>query len=116
MKSTIKTECTNLCENQGISILAFHLLKVLEDLGLVDQAIDRHAGEWETSLMHSIHTELVGDINVYGSAENIQRYGVFGDPTRASEARGKQYLERLLNRIEGEIGTSGQLGFRCNWH
>jgi creatinine amidohydrolase len=115
MKSTISAACESLCRDHRISILAFHILRVLEDLGRVNQATDRHAGEWETSLMLSLHQEVVGDIDEYGSAQDIKRFGVFGDPRRASEARGKEHLERLFKRIEDDIRTSEPSGFHSNW-
>ncbi len=37
MKETIREEGTKLCENREISIFAFHVMRVLEDLKLIDQ-------------------------------------------------------------------------------
>jgi creatinine amidohydrolase len=115
MKGAISTAGESLCRDNEISILGLHILRVLEDLGLVDQAKDRHAGEWETSLMLSISNEVVGNVDEYERAEDVERFGVFGDPTRATDAKGKEYRERLVKRIEGEISTLRGLGFFCNW-
>lgn len=115
MKRVVSTACESLCRDSDVSILAFHMLRVLEDLGLVDQTKDRHAGEWETSLILSICSEVVGDVDVYSNIEEIKRSGVFGDPREASNASGKEHLERLIRHIEDDITESGFLGFHCNW-
>lgn len=115
MKSTIGATCESVCRNHRISIHAFHILRVLEDLGLVNQATDRHAGKWETSLMLSLHNEVVGDVDEYGSTEDIERFGVFGDPKKASKARGAEHLERLFKQIEDDVRSREPSGFECNW-
>jgi|Deesub1362A_J573_1020465.scaffolds.fasta_scaffold02802_2 creatinine amidohydrolase len=114
MKNKIKTVCTKLCKNQ-ISISAFHILKVLEDLKLVDQTKDRHAGEWETSLILFIHEKLVGNVNIYKNPEDIKRYGVFGDPRKATKTKGKKYLKMILEKIENDIKRLKPYKFSCNW-
>jgi creatinine amidohydrolase len=115
MKSTIGAACESVCGNHRISIHAYHILKVLEDLDLVNQATDRHAGEWETSLMLFLHNEVVGDIDQYDNAEDIERFGVFGDPKKASKAEGAEHLGRLIKHIEDDIKPRAHSGFECNW-
>lgn len=115
MKETIREEGTKLCENREISIFAFHVMRVLEDLKLVDQREDRHAGEWETSVMLSAYGELVGDVGIYRNSEDIKKYSVYGDPRKASKARGNDYLDKLLDRLEDQTKGMERSGFSCNW-
>ncbi|UCD92805.1 MAG: creatininase family protein [Methanobacteriota archaeon] len=115
MKNAIGTASRTLCEGGSVSISAFHVLRVLEDLRLVDQGLDRHAGEWETSLMLLMHSDLVGDVEIYGTPEEVKKYSIVGDPKKASEKKGGQYLESVLKKIERDIGTSEPHGFCSNW-
>ena len=64
IKESLRSMVRNLTAYSNITVYIFHILKVLETLGLVDQRIDRHAGEWETSLMLFINPSLVGDQKV----------------------------------------------------
>lgn len=113
MKSAIKGICMKLCR-KGISVSAFHILKVLEDLKLVDQSKDRHAGNWETSLMLYMYGKLVGNINIYKVPEDIKKYGVFGDPRKASRIKGKKHLKMIIEKIENDIENRASMLF-CNW-
>lgn len=114
MKEAIKAVCKKLCKDK-ISISAFHILRVLEDLGFVDQTKDRHAGEWETSLMLVVNERLIGNVDIYKSHEDIKKYGVFGDPRKASKMKGKKLLESVLEKIKKDIRKSKPYGFSCNW-
>jgi creatinine amidohydrolase/Fe(II)-dependent formamide hydrolase-like protein len=115
MKSTIEGVCKKLCEEEDITIQAFHTLRVLEDLKLVDQREDRHAGMWETSLMLVAHPELVGDTEIYKDSESLREYAVFGDPTMATRENGEHSLRRVLERIEDDLRESADDGFMSNW-
>jgi creatinine amidohydrolase len=115
MKNTIEGVCTKLCQEKEITIRAFHTLRVLEDLKLVDQKEDRHAGMWETSLMLVGHPELVGDIRVYTGSEDRRRYAVFGDPIKATRQIGEEYLKQVLERIEDVLRELKTSGFYGNW-
>ncbi len=115
MKGSISATCEALCRDHPITIQVFHILRVLEDLGLVDQGTDRHAGEWETSLMLHIQCEIVGEVDVYEGPEDNERLGVFGNPKTASKSKGRQHLDRLIGHIEDAIRTMPPSGFYSNW-
>ena len=81
-----------------------------------------HAGEWETSMLLSIHPELVhmdraeagyvGDPQegiqrmFEGGVESISRSGAIGDPRRASAEHGRRYwdaaLDLAVEMVEGD--------------
>ncbi len=85
-----------------------------------------HAGEWETSMLMSIHPELVhldrgergytGDMEsavgaIFGSGvDALTANGVIGDPSKASEAHGARYWERVeaitLETVRGSEGLA----------
>jgi creatinine amidohydrolase len=83
------------------------------ELGVPSAEGGVHAGQWETSMMLALHPELVKmDAAVAGYTgdleSGLQRFldegvhvltdtGVFGDPTNASAADGRLYIERLLD-------------------
>jgi creatinine amidohydrolase len=115
MKNSIEKACKRLCRNEDVSILAFHTLRVLEDLKLVDQSEDRHAGGWETSLMLKAHSDLVGDVGVYKDSDDLGRYATFGDPRKSNTDMGENYMKAVLERIEEVILESKLGGFVGNW-
>ena len=71
-----------------------------------------HAGEWETSMLMSVHPELVhlerGEPGYTGSMEDalgaifesgvhaLAPNGVIGDPTRASAEHGARYWDTIM--------------------
>jgi len=83
-----------------------------------------HAGEWETSMLLSIHPELVrmdraeagyvGDPQegiqrmFEGGVDSISKSGTIGDPRRASTEHGRRYwaaaLDLAVEMVEGESG------------
>jgi creatinine amidohydrolase len=85
------------------SLLGDHLARLGEG-GL-------HAGEWETSMLLSIHPELVhlergeagytGDLETAiggmfaGGVHSVASNGVIGDPTRASADHGARYWDEV---------------------
>jgi len=81
-----------------------------------------HAGEWETSMLTSVHPELVrqdravpgytGDIEsamgaMFASGvDAIADNGVVGDPSRASAEHGRRYWDKVLEVTLSEIGDA----------
>jgi len=81
-----------------------------------------HAGEWETSMLMSVHPELVhlergepgytGDMeaavgSIFGSGVHaLSPNGVIGDPTRASAEHGTRYWEAAVSAAMGAITES----------
>jgi len=72
----IKHSVEAAAKNVKLKVYSFHILTELEKLRLVDQSVDRHAGEWETSLVMCINEELVGR---FEPSEEVH-----GDPSKAS--------------------------------
>jgi creatinine amidohydrolase/Fe(II)-dependent formamide hydrolase-like protein len=68
----------------------------------------------DKSVLH-IQKEVVGDVDVYESDEDIERLGVFGNPKMASKSKGRQHLDRLIGYIEDAIRTIPPSGFYSNW-
>ncbi len=82
-----------------------------------------HAGEWETSLMLSIHPDLVnmagaepgftGDMQEAVSSmfaagvASISPNGAIGDPTRASPEHGERYWATVVELVLGQIDNAG---------
>ncbi len=78
-----------------------------------------HAGEWETSMIISIHPELVhlergapgytGDMEsavgaIFGSGvHSISENGVIGDPSQASAAHGARYWDEVVTITLGAV-------------
>ncbi len=79
-----------------------------------------HAGEWETSMLRTIHPELEHPerraAGFVGSPEQalgtlfeagvdaLAPNGVIGDPTAADAAHGRRYWERVVEIVLAEIG------------
>jgi creatinine amidohydrolase len=79
-----------------------------------------HAGEWETSMLETIHPDLVhhergqpgytGDLESAIQAvftEGVHRLapnGVLGDPSQASPEHGQRYWDKVLSVALAEIG------------
>ena len=79
-----------------------------------------HAGEWETSMMMSIHPELVhlerGEAGYTGDLEQaiatlfasgidaVAANGVVGDPARASADHGARYWEKVADITMARVG------------
>jgi creatinine amidohydrolase len=106
---------------EGVNVIAVGDLSVLmeatlglgPELGVSSAESGVHSGEWETSMMLSLHPELVRmDRAVAGYTgdlpSGLERFlgegihvltdtGVFGDPTHATADNGKKYVERLVD-------------------
>ena len=79
-----------------------------------------HAGEWETSMLISIHPDLVhlerGEAGYTGDAEaaigaifgdgvhTVAKNGVIGDPSRASAEHGARYWDEALGIALASLG------------
>ncbi len=100
MKNALVEVCDNLCRGWGAVINAFRISRILNDLGLADTGVDRHAGEWETSIMMAIDNSLVKNLGFYQGCGDPHRYGVVGNPLKASPAKGLRYVEAVINYIE----------------
>jgi len=88
----IKEAIGNALRSSGLEFIAFHILSELENLGIVDQSVDRHAGKWETSLIMFIDEDLVREIR---ESEEI-----VGNPREANKEFGAFLVEKLLERFE----------------
>lgn len=111
----------------GIEVKALTDVRVLlalaqlgaEEHGVPVAAGGLHAGEWETSMLLSIHPELVhperaepgytGDLQAaLGSlfdkgVDSIASNGVIGDPTAASAGNGERYWAKALQIVMDQI-------------
>jgi len=114
-KEAVVNACSPACGNAGASLAAFHIANVLSRLGLADTLNDRHAGAWETSIMMAINSELVGDLSIYEGI-NPRKYGVVGDPTKASADYGIKCINAVINYIEEFVrGWASRSGCYYDW-
>jgi creatinine amidohydrolase len=96
-----------------------------EELGVPANEGGLHAGEWETSMLLSIHPELVhmdraepgyvgdpeaalGSLFTAG-VDSISENGAIGDPTKASAEHGRRYWELALD-LAAEMVSSAAGG------
>ena len=115
MKSSVTDACNVLCRERNAAIAVFHVSQVLKDLNLVDTSTDKHAGMWETSIVMAIDASLVKGLDAYREPNDLRKYGVAGDPLRASSDKGLKFIESVLNHIQSV--ASGVTHGRCyyNW-
>jgi len=114
IKSAVADVCSDLCREREVDIAAFHIANILSRLGLVDTSRDRHAGGWETSIVLAIDPSLVKDVSVY-SRGDFRRYGVVGDPTRASTEAGRRYVASVIEYMERVVKGAGVKGCYLDW-
>ncbi len=116
MKEVVVEVCDNLCRGWGTVINVFHVSRILKDLQLVDTDSDKHAGEWETSIMMAIDDSLVKNLGFYRECGDPRCYGVVGNPLEASPAKGLRYIEAVINYIK-ESFTRNVAHRKCyyNW-
>ncbi|MDO8615849.1 MAG: creatininase family protein [Dehalococcoidia bacterium] len=107
-----------------VSVLLGAILPVASSLGITPQEGGVHAGEWETSMVLALRPELVhmdrGEAGYVGDLmAGVQRFfqegvhtisenGVFGDPRRASEAAGRQYIDHIVDVIAAMVDAQSQ--------
>jgi creatinine amidohydrolase len=112
----------------GLEISALTDVRVLmavaqlgaDEHGVPLEAGGLHAGEWETSMILSVHPELVrperGEPGYTGHLEQamgavfgqgvdaIAPNGVIGDPSASSAEHGQRYWDKVLEIVLAEIG------------
>lgn len=114
IKNTIIRICDGLCKEHKVSIAAFHIAYILNKLNLVDTSKDRHAGMWETSIVMAIDNNLVDNPSIYKETDP-RRYGVVGNPLKASPEIGYRYIEAVINYIESFVKSSRFRGCYYDW-
>lgn len=98
-----------------IHVSVFHISRALSELGGINTRKDKHAGDWETSLMLALAPSLVGERALKEFSER-GRLGVFGDPTRATPKKGERLVRIVVNWISGQIQEKqAEPGVFCNW-
>lgn len=100
MKNSIIEACDYLCKKYDTLIAIFHASQILRKLGLINTSIDKHAGMWETSIIMAIDDNLVKNLDFYKKHNNFYKYGVIGDPLKASPNKGLKFAEAIINYIE----------------
>ena len=100
---------------EAIHVSIFHVSRVVSEVGGIDTTKDRHAGDWETSLMLVLRPELVGKRRVKEFSKP-SRYGVFGDPTMATEEKGQRLAREVVDWISRQIEEKQSVpGLFYNW-
>lgn len=114
-------------EVDGVEIRALTDVRVLlaiAQLGASDHDVPLgcgglHAGEWETSMLLAIHSDLVdmtraeagytGDLDkalatlFHAGVDSISSNGVLGDPSNASAEHGERYWSLALDLVLAEV-------------
>ena len=114
MKNSIVEACDYFCREHDVTITVFHVSRILNDLGLVDTSTDKHAGMWETSIIIAINEDLVRNLDLYKSREP-RKYGVAGDPLKASRDKGLKYINAVINYIEDFLKRITGIECYYNW-
>jgi len=114
MKNAVTEACDSLCRNHDVAILAFHIARILEELNLVNTSTDKHAGMWETSIIMTIDSSLVRDLDLYRRIKP-RRYGVVGKPLEASPEFGLKLIEAVISHIGSFVRSFRLSGCYYNW-
>ncbi|WFO74810.1 creatininase family protein [Desulfurococcaceae archaeon MEX13E-LK6-19] len=115
MKKSVVNACNYLCRKYDATITVFHISQILKDLHLVDTSIDKHAGMWETSIIMAIDSNLVKNLDLYRKCRDPRRYGVAGDPLKASPNQGLKLIEAVVGYIEDFIRNPAYSKCYYNW-
>jgi creatinine amidohydrolase len=100
----------------ALQIGMFHIARVVSETCDIDVSRDRHAGEWETSLMLAFRPELVGDERIKDFS-NKNEYCVTGDPTIATKEKGLDIANKIVEWICSRINKAqNEVGVYCNWN
>lgn len=70
---------------------------------------------WETSIVMAIDSGLVKNLDLYRGSRELRRYGVVGDPLKASPAQGLRLIEAIVSFIEDSIKGGEHNGCYYNW-
>ena len=106
---------TRVVAISDLGLLVQATLGLGDELGVPPSEGGIHGGEWETSMMLSLHPELVqmdravpgytGDLEsgiqrfLGDGVHTLSETGVFGDPRNASAEHGRIYTDRLLDLV-----------------
>jgi len=115
MKNSVVDACSKLCRERDAAIAVFHVSQILKDLGLVDTSVDKHAGTWETSIVMAIDSDLVKNLELYKECRDLRKYGVAGDPLKASLSQGLEFIEAVINYIENVVRDPALTTCYFNW-
>ena len=116
MKNSLEELASNLLsEKPELHISMLHISRIIAEVSSIDTTKDRHAGEWETSLMLHFRPEIVGEKRVKDFTFP-SKHGVIGDPTIASKEKGEQLAHKTVDWISNWIGERTSVnGVYYNW-
>ena len=116
MKKGLTEVASDLLSEQSVlHISILHISRIVARVSSIDTSKDRHAGEWETSLMLHFRSEVVGEKRVKDFSFP-SKHGVIGDPTKATEEQGEELTTSIVDWIENWINKNSKMeGVHRNW-
>jgi creatinine amidohydrolase len=116
MKKAIERAFTDLIMKYPfLSISAIHIAQIIGEVSDIDIIKNKHAGEWETSLLMVLKPKAVkiGRLKEY---RYLKQAGIHGDPTKASKKTGNKLVENIIYWIIRWIrNKERKAGLFYNW-
>jgi len=116
MKNSLVKIATQLAsEKSALHVSMLHVSRIIGEVSSIDTSRDRHAGEWETSLMLYLKPSVVGGKRVKDFSFP-SKHGIIGDPTVATKEKGKELTNKTVKWIVNWIREMSESpGVFHNW-
>ena len=116
MKNSLVKIATELAsEKSELHIGMLHVSRIINEVSSIDTSRDRHAGEWETSLMLYLKPSVVGERRAKDFSFP-SKHGIIGDPTIGTKEKGMELTNKTVKWIINWIRRmSGSPGVFHNW-
>jgi len=102
-------------EEPDLHISMLHVSRIIGEVSNIDTSRDRHAGEWETSLVLYLKPDVVGEKRVRDFSFP-SKHGIIGDPTIATRDKGEELTAKTVNWINKWIKEMmNRKGVYHNW-
>lgn len=116
MKNAIEEAFTILVMHYPtLSLSAIHIARIVGEVSNIDIIENKHAGEWETSLMMALKPQVV-KIRKLKETRYPKHAGVHGNPLKATKETGNKLTENITKRIINLIkDEKRKAGIFYNW-
>lgn len=117
MKNAIEEAFTNIIMNNplALSLSAIHIARIVGEVSNIDIIKNKHAGEWETSLIMALKPQVV-KIGKLEETRYPKQAGVHGNPLKATKETGNKLAENITKRIINLIkNEKRKAGLFYNW-
>jgi len=100
--------------DREVHVSLLHISRIISKVSSIDTGKDRHASEWETSLMLYFKPDVVGEKRVKDFSFP-SKHVIIGDPTIATREKGEELTLNTVNWINDWIRKKrGKLGIYYN--